>query len=127
MACVDETHKLEFDEQSRHYICVNPMDRTNPTPHPAVCLPQPTMHPKKDRVAESGYKETPSCTKQVVRETIKGSKATVCEPLASLQMATPMRACMNQVSPSLNNGITWPGQGSVSSLFSYDPTEGTCV
>lgn len=34
---------------------------------------------------------------------------------------------MNQVSPNLNNGITWPGQGNISSQFSYDPLERTCV
>jgi hypothetical protein len=127
MACVDETQKLVFDEASRHYICVNPSSTSSSSPHPAVCLPTSKRVFKKDRASYSGYTETSSCRKEVVRTQLDGTQATVCEPLASLSMATPMRACMNQVTPSFNNGIEWPGQGKVSSLFSYDPLEGTCV
>jgi hypothetical protein len=34
---------------------------------------------------------------------------------------------MNQVSPNMNNGITWPGQGAIADLFAYDPIERACV
>lgn len=51
----------------------------------------------------------------------------MCDPLVSLQAAVPVRACMNQINPSLGNGVEWPGQGPVADLFEYDPIQGTCV